>query len=68
LTVLVADDRRNQVEELKAWMDGARLNPAMWALADADPTDEAAMSALGRILTAQPPAIENLRRLVADLA
>jgi hypothetical protein len=54
-----------QVPGLSKWIESARLNPATLAMASLDPSDPAAVTAIGKILELVEPARENLERILA---
>jgi hypothetical protein len=68
LAELEGEQKWAAIPGLSKWIDTARLNPAVSALAAVQPTDDAAQAAVGRILERAAPARDNLRRLLAATA
>jgi hypothetical protein len=68
LTDLVCQEKRSAYPELQAWINVARLNPAMWAMRAVDPSDAATQDTIGRMLANTGAARENLAHLVSTSA
>ncbi|HLK46075.1 MAG TPA: hypothetical protein VKT18_08795 [Acidimicrobiales bacterium] len=62
---LEGQERRAAYPALQGWVDGARLNPATWALGAVDPADERTTELLMGMFEHAAAARENLGRLAS---